>query len=216
MEKTLLLKAEVREHTGSKYAAKLRKQGRIPAIVYGHRKEPVAISLDEHHLVEGLHHGIRIIDVQIGNSIEKTIVKDLQFDYLGKDVVHLDLLIVDVAEMIKLMVPIEFKGAAKGALEGGIIETHADSLEIECKLTDIPDAIVVSVKEMNVGDSLHASDIALPDGVKLVSLPSTLVVTCGLVAAAKSTEELEEEAPAAPEVIGEAKETEEESSKEAE
>jgi large subunit ribosomal protein L25 len=210
MEKALVLKAQKREQTGSKSAAKVREEGRIPAIAYGHKKEPVAISLDAHNLVEGLHHGRRLVDVQIGRKREKMLVKDLQYDYLGKDVIHVDLMRVDVSELVKVTVPIELKGTAQGSHEGGIVEEHIDHLEVECKVTDIPETIVVSVKEMGVGDNLHAGDIELPDGVKLISDPSTLLVTCGLVAAAKSTEELEEEIPAAPEVIGEAKEAEEE------
>lgn len=209
MGKTLLLKAEVREHTGTRSAAIVRKQGRIPAVVYGHKKEPVAISLDAHDLTEGLHHGHRVVDVQIGRKKETMIFKDLQYDYLGKDVIHVDLMRVDVTETIKVTVPIELKGTAKGTHEGGIIEEHLDRLEIECKVTDIPENIVVSVKEIGVGDSLHAENIELPEGIKLASSPSALVLTCGLVAAAKSTEELEEETPAAPEVIGEAKAEEE-------
>ena len=205
MEEVLLLRAEVREHKGTKDAARVRKQGRIPAVVYGHKKEPVAVSLDAHNLVEGLHHGHRLMDVQIGRKREKVIVKDLQYDHLGKDVIHVDLMRVDVKEMIKVAVPIELKGTAKGTHGGGIIQEHTDHLEVECKVTDIPESIVVSVKELDVGDSLHASDVELSDGVTLVSDPSALLVTCSLVAAAKSTEELEEEAPAAPEVITEAK-----------
>ena len=210
MEKTLLLKAELREHAGSKHAAKVRKQGRIPAIVYGHKQEPAAISLDAHNFVERLHHGHRLMDVQIGKKKEKMIVKDLQYDYLGKNIIHADLMRVSVTEMVKVTVPIELKsaGAAKGTHEGGIIEAHAGHLEIECKATDIPEAIVVSVKEVGVGDSLHAGDIELADGVELVSSPETLVVTCHLVAAAKTTEQVEEEMPVAPEVISEAKEAE--------
>jgi len=215
MEEALRLKAEVREQTGSKYAAKVREQGRIPAIVYGHKKESVAISLDAHNLVEGLHHKHRLMDVQIGRKREKAIIKELQYDHLGKNIIHVDLMRVDVGERIKVTVPIELKGTAKGTHGGGIIEGHTDHLEIECRVTDIPETIVVSVKEIDIGDVLHAGDIELPDDVKLVSDPSTLLVTCGLVAAAKSTEELEEEMPVAPEVIGEAEKAEgEESSKE--
>ena len=214
MEKALPLKAEIREHTGSKSAAKVRKQGRIPAIVYGHKKEPVAISLDVHNLVEGLHHGHRLMDVQIGKKRQKMIVKDLQYDYLGKDIIHVDLMRVDVTETVKVAVPIELKGTAKGAHEGGIITEHTDHLEIECRVTDIPETIVVSVKDMDVGDVLHAGDIELPEEVKLSGPPETLLVTCSLVAAAKAVEEVEEEAPIAPEVIGEAKEPEEQPSEE--
>jgi large subunit ribosomal protein L25 len=210
MEKSLLLKAQKREKTGSRSAAKVREEGRIPAIIYGHKKEPVAVSLDMHDLVEGMHHGHRLIDVQIGRKREKVLVKDLQYDHLGKDILHVDLIRVDVREMVRVSVPVELKGTAEGTHEGGIIEEHVAQLEVECKVTDIPEAIVVSVKDVGVGDTLHADDIELPDGVKLVSDPSTLLVTCSLVAAAKSTEELEAEMPAAPEVIAETKEAEKE------
>ena len=209
MGKSLFLKAQVRQHVGSKDAAKLRQQGRIPAVVYGHRKKPVAISLDAHSLVEGLHHGHRVVDVQIGRKKETVILKDLQYDYLGKDVIHADLMRVDVTETVKVTVPIELKGTASGTHEGGILEEHMDRLEIECRVTDIPDCIGVSVKEIGVGDTLHAGDIELPEGIKLVSSPAMLLVTCTLVAAAKSTEELEAEVPVAPEVIGEAEKAEE-------
>jgi len=209
MGKTLLLKAEVREHTGSKAVRKVREKGRIPAIVYGHKQEPVAISLDAHDFVEGLHHGHRLMDIQVGRKKEKMIVKELQYDYLGKNIIHADLMRVDISESIKVTVPIELKGTAAGTHEGGIIEEHADHLEIECKATDIPETIIVSVKDVHVGTALHAGDIELPSGVKLISSPETLLVTCHLVAAAKTTEEVEEEMPAAPEVIGETKEEEE-------
>jgi large subunit ribosomal protein L25 len=209
MAKTLLLKAEVREHTGSKAVRKVREKGRIPAIVYGHKQDSVAISLDAHDFVEGLHHGHRLMDVQVGRKKEKMIVKELQYDYLGRDIIHVDLMRVDVSEAVKVTVPIELKGTAAGTHEGGIVEEHADHLEIECKATDIPEHIVVSVKELHVGGALHAGDVELPSGIKLVSPPEMLMVTCHLVAAAKTTEEMEEEMPAAPEVIGEAKEGEE-------
>jgi large subunit ribosomal protein L25 len=214
MEKILLLKAEIREKTGSGQAAKVRKGGRIPAVVYGHKEEPVAISLDAHNLVEGLHHGHRVMDVQIGKKKEKMIIKELQYDHLGRDIIHVDLMRVDVTETIRVSVPIELKGTAKGTHEGGVIEAHTDHLEVECKVTDIPEIIAVNVKEVGLGDTLHASDIELPSGVKLVSAPSTLLVTCSLVAAAKTTEEIEAEMPTAPEVIGEVKEEAEEEAEE--
>ncbi len=215
MEKTLVLKAQLREHSGTEHAVRERKRGRMPAIVYGHKLESIAITLDEQDFVEALHHGHRVMEVEIGKKKETMMVKDLQYDHLGKKIIHADLVRVDVSEMVKVNVPIELKGTAAGTHEGGIIEEHVGQLEVECKVTDIPDVIVISVKEIGVGDNLHASDVELPAGIKLVSSADTLVVTCSLVAAAKSTEELEEEAPAAPEVIGEkAEETEEGASEE--
>ncbi len=204
MGETLVLKAQLRENTGSKHAAKLRAAGLIPAVVYGHKQEPVTISLDAHDFVEGLHHGYRLIDVKIGRKKQKMLVKDLQYDHLGRKVIHADLMRVDVEEVVKVMVPVELKGTAAGTHEGGIIEEHVDKLEVACKVAEIPESIVVRVNDVHVGDALHAGDVELPEGIELVSPPDTLIVTCHLVAAAKTTEEIEEEAPAAPEVISEA------------
>lgn len=203
MGKTLVLKAEVRSNTGTKQAVRTRKAGQIPAVVYGHKQEPTAISLDSHSFVEGLHHGHRLIDVQIGKKKETTLIKAIQYDYLGRDIIHVDLMRVDATETIKVKVPIELKGTAHGTTEGGIIEEHVDSLEVECMVSDIPEKIIVFVKDIAVGDALHAKDIELPTGAKLAGSPETLVVTCHLVAAAKTAEQAEEEAPIAPEVIGE-------------
>ncbi len=208
MDKTLLLEAQVREQKGTKAAARLRKEGRIPAIVYGHKQEPVAISVDSHDFAEGLHHGHRLMDIKVNGKVQKMIVKDLQYDYLGRDIVHVDLMRVDVTETVRVTIPVELKGTAQGTHEGGIVEEHTDRLEVECLVTNMPETIVVSVKEVGLGDVLHAGDVTLPEGVTLLSPPDTILVTCHQVAAAKTTEEVEEEEPAAPEVIGEKKEEE--------
>jgi large subunit ribosomal protein L25 len=216
MAKLVVLKAEIRDKTGSKCAVKLRRQGRIPAIVYGHKQEPVAISLDAHSFIEQLHRGHRLMDVQIGKKKEKMIIKDLQHDHLGKDIIHVDLMRVDVTETVRVAVPVELKGIAYGAHEGAIIEKRVNTIEVECKATDIPESIVVLVKDMNIGDVVHARDVELPEGVKLISLPETLVAACSIVIAAKTTEEVEAEVPAAPEVITEVKRPEEGSEEEEE
>jgi len=169
----------------------------------------MAISLDAHDFTEALHHGSRLMEIQIAKKKEKMIVKDLQYDYLGRDIIHVDLIRVDMTENVKVTVPIELRGTAQGTHESGIIEEHIDHLEIECKAGEIPETIVVLVKDVHVGDALHAGEVTLPDGIKLVSPPETLLVTCHLVAAAKTTEELEAEAPIAPEIITEAKTSEE-------
>lgn len=209
MAKELLLKAEIRERTGSHAVKQVLKQGRIPAIVYGHKEEPVSITLDAHNFMEGLHHGHRLIDIEIGKKKQKTIVKDLQYDCLGKNVLHIDLMRVDVTEMIEVTVPIEIKGTAPGTNEGGIIEQHSNEIEIKCLATDIPNSIVISVKDLQVGGIIHAGEIKLPEGVKLISSPDMLLISCNVVAEEKTTDELDMEAPSAPEVIGEPKESDE-------
>jgi large subunit ribosomal protein L25 len=203
MIETLSLQAEPREQTGSKAAAAVRRKGRIPAIVYGHKQEPVAISLDTHDFVEGLRHGHRLLDVAIGGNAEKMIIKDLQYDHLGRSILHADLIRVDVTERIKVDVPLELKGVPKGTQEGGVLESHMDHLEVECLAIDIPESIVVSVKDLDVGQSIYVRDVKLPEGVKLMSLADVIVATCRVLAEVKTTEQVEAETPVAPEVIRE-------------
>ncbi|MEN6333880.1 MAG: 50S ribosomal protein L25 [Phycisphaerales bacterium] len=203
MDKTVALQAELRERIGSKAATAVRKKGRIPCIVYGHKEQPVAISVNAHDFLEGVHHGHRLMDIIINGATEKMLIKSLQFDHLGRDVVHVDLMRVDVTEMIKVDVAIELKGVAKGASEGGVVESNTDHIEVECLAINIPEKIVVVIKDLGVGESIKAGDLKLPDGVKLVSLPDTAVVSCRVVAEAKTTEQIEAEAPAVPEVITE-------------
>ncbi len=214
MAKSFTLKAEIREQTGSKAVRKLRKKGLIPAIVYGHQKEPVTVSLDAHNFAEALHHGQRLMDLQIGGKDEKILVKALQYDHIGRDILHADLLRVDVQQMVEVTVPIELKGTAPGIHAGGIVETHISSLEIECRVTEIPEKIIISVKDMQLDDDLHARDIVLPEGVNLITSPEMLVVSCHTVVEVKTTEQVEAEIPAAPEVIGKAEKPEEEEAKE--
>ena len=206
MDKTVVLKAEVRSSSGSKDSARLRKQGQIPAIVYGHKQQPVAISLDGRSFVEELHRGRRLMNVQIGEKHETVLVKAVQYDHLGKEIIHVDLMLVDVTEMVRVAVPIELKGTAKGTHEGGMVEMHTGRVEVECRVTEIPERISVPIKEMALGDALHAKDLQLPEGVKLISSPELLLVTCHLVAETKTTEEIEAEMPVAPEVITAVKE----------
>ena len=210
MDKAQVLKAEIRQGVGSKDATRLRRKGQIPAVVYGHKQEPVTITLNAKSFREGLQQGHRLMEVEINKKNETLLVKDVQYDYVGTDIIHVDLMRVDVTELVRVTVPIETKGTAKGAQEGGMVEIHTGKLEVECRVTQIPERIVVSVKEMALGDAIHAKDIQLPEGVKLISSPELLIATCHIVAEVKTTEELEAELPTAPEVITEAKEEPEE------
>jgi large subunit ribosomal protein L25 len=200
------LKAEKREHAGSKSAAKARSAGRLPATIYGHKQTPESILLDGHDFAMQLQHGTKLFDIDLAGKNDKMLLKEVQYDYLGKNIIHVDFLRVDLAEKVKVTVPVEVKGVAKGASEGGIIQSHLDKVELECLVTDIPDVIILSVKNVGIGDAVHAGDLELPAGTKLITDAKALIITCNIVAAAKSTEELEAETPAAgPEVLTERK-----------
>jgi large subunit ribosomal protein L25 len=178
--------------------------------VYGHKQEPVSISLDGRSFIEGLQTGRRLVDVQVEGKYEKLLIKDVQYDHLGKEIIHVDFVRVDITEKVRVAVAIEFKGTAKGTHEGGMVEIHCDHLDVECLVTNIPDRITVSIKEMVLGDAIHAKDIQIPEGVKLISPPELLMATCHEVAEVKTTEEIEAVMPAAPEVITEVKREERE------
>lgn len=205
MAKTLSLEAQIRAHTGSRAAAAIRRQGRIPAVVYGHEQQPVAVSLDAHDFAEGLHHGVRLMDLSIDGKAEKAIIKDLQYDHLGREVIHADLMRVDVTEIIKVVVPLELKGTPKGAQEGGVLTAHMSRLEVQCLAINIPELIVVPVKDLDVDQAIHAGQVQLPEGVTLVTPADALVASCSVLQEIKTTEEVEAEVPAAPEVITEKK-----------
>ncbi|MGA2916027.1 MAG: 50S ribosomal protein L25 [Sedimentisphaerales bacterium] len=204
--KEFVLKAQARKELGSKRAAKLRLTGNIPAIIYGHGQKPQPIVLGEHDFTEGIHHGHRLFDVELDGKREKLLVKDVQYDYLGKKIIHADLIRVDLSEKVKVQVRLAFKGTPVGATEGGLLEEHLDHIEVECAVTDIPESIDVSVKGLKVGDTLHARDVALPAGVKLITVPDALLIACHLpVAPVEEAAVPGVEEPAAPEVITERK-----------
>ncbi len=209
MNETSVLEARLREQMGSKTAARVRKEGRVPAVVYGHKEVPVCISLDTHDFVEAVHHGKRLLDVKIGPEPQKLLIKELQYDYLGKNIIHVDLMRVDVTEIIEVSVPIEYKGVAKGTQEGGVVEMHAAHILVKCLAISIPASLVVSIKELDLDGAIYAREIKLPDGVTLASPADTLLVACREQMEVKTTEEVTAEAPVAPEVIAKGKAEEE-------
>jgi large subunit ribosomal protein L25 len=150
-----------------------------------------------------LHLGHRLVEMDMDGKTENLLIKDIQYDHFGKNIIHADFMRVDLTETVHVTVDIKFKGEAPGSHEGGMLDYHMDHIEVECKVSEIPDMVECSLKEINVGDSIYAEDIALPGGVTLVTDPKALVMNCHLVAEAKSTEDVEEEMPTDPEVISE-------------
>lgn len=213
---TSVLKAQMRNEGGSRHAAAIRKQGLIPAIVYGHKEAPVSIALNLRDFSAGLAHGSRLFDIELDSKKEKLLLKEIQYDHLGTSILHADFMRVSLTEKVKVAVPLEIKGTAKGAAEGGVVDQHLAQLEIECIVTEIPISILVSIKDLNVGDSIKAGDIQLPQNVTLATDPEIIVLACHLVAEAPTAEEAAVEAPTGPEVIGKKEKEEGEEGAEAE
>ncbi len=204
MTDTVVLKAEQRE-VGSKHAAKVRALGKLPGVVYGHKQESKAIAVEYKALLDALHHGHRLFEMEVDGTKETLLVKDVQFDHYGKDVIHADFMRVDLTEKAHVTVSIILKGDAPGASKGGVVETEMDHVEMNCLVTSIPETIDVSIRRLEVGDSICAKDVKLPMGAELLSDPDAVVVHC--VAKKKAMEQPEEDADASqePEMIREKK-----------
>jgi large subunit ribosomal protein L25 len=204
-----LIKANKRSGLGTRLARKVRTQGLIPGIIYGHGEAPLSVTLDKHELLMLLGKRERVLELEIDSARQHVLIKEVQYDAMQQHVLHLDMARVRLDERVEVTVPIVLRGVAAGAVEGGVLGQVMNNVEIECLVVAIPEEIRVSVVEMKVGDVLKAKELPLPEGVKLIGDPERIVVTCSLVA-----EEVEEpvaevaEGGVEPEVIG-AKEGEE-------
>jgi large subunit ribosomal protein L25 len=199
--------AQKRERTGSRFSKRLRKQGRLPAVVYGHQIDPIAVSVDEKEMLTLLRHGVHVVNLDIqGAGTETCLVKDLQFGYLGDNVIHLDFTRVDLAEEVEVNVHIEFVGVPKAALQAGsILEHDQTELSVRCRVSDIPESIKVDLERME-GTQLHASEVDLPAGLALAMDADALIASVHASRVADETaEEAEVAVEAEPEVITEAR-----------
>lgn len=202
--------AEPRERTGSRYSQRLRKEGRLPAVMYGHKQNPLAISVDETELLEIVRHGAHVMNVKIDGQSQTCLVKDLQFGYLGDNVIHVDFARVDLDEEVHVNVHLRFMGKPAGADKPGAVVTHdLTELEVICKVNAIPDEIRVDQTAMT--DMMTIADIKLPSGVRAAAPADTPIAHISFVheEIAGEAVAVEGEGPE-PEIIG-AKEREEKS-----
>ncbi len=198
--------AEVRTTRGSRKSQFLRASGKLPGILYGLAKTPVMISLPGVETVSVLRSGSHILEITLDGKTEKTLIQDVQYDFLQTTVEHLDLLRIDPNQRVKVKVSLDFRGVPKGTKEGGIMETQTPELEVEVLALSIPDSIRVNVENLELHQMLHAKDIVLPEGAKLVDHPEKIICQIRTV-----KEEVAGEGAAAvaePEVIGKKKEEE--------
>ncbi len=192
--------AKARPELGSRANKRLRDAGFLPGVIYGHKEAVVPVTLPKRELVKHLSKGAHVFDLAIEGRSEKVLVKEVQYDHLGLEVIHVDFARVSLDEKVEVTVPLELKGSPKGEAEGGILQQLIADIEVECLVTDIPEAIRHNVSEMAIDDVLHIKDIKLPQGVRALQDGDAIVATVKTVS--------EEEAGAAegvvaePEVIG--------------
>ena len=219
---TVRLKVKLRDKVGKGYARKLRKEGGLPAILYGpHLKISLPLEIEREDLREftsRLSKGETVITLDIinekKNKEREVIVKDVQRDWLKGGLQHIDFYEITRGEEVSTAVPLSFIGKAEGEKLGGVVEHLLREVKIECLPSNIPLNIEIDVSSLDIGDFVDIKDLAIPSGVKVVNHPEERVVA--VLPPTKVEEEVEEEeAEEEVEVIGKEEREGEEASEEA-
>jgi large subunit ribosomal protein L25 len=207
---TPTITAVPRERIGSRYARRLRQAGRLPAIIYGHERDPLAVSVDAREILGHLKRGTHVLNLSIqgGRAAETCLVKELQFGHLGDDIVHVDFARVDLEEEVHVHVALHFVGQPPAAQKAGAILSHdLTDLEVICRVNAIPEEIRVDLGQMGQQTVLTAGELALPPDIRLAGDAATPVVHVSFLHREEAVGEQVElaPAPAEPEVISETK-----------
>ena len=204
--------ATARDAVGKGAARTLRSKGEIPAVIYGHGREPQALSLNARDLDKLLGHiqaESTVIEVSVGGATSKTLIREIQRHPIRRQILHVDFQALVAGEKVTVSIPIVLQGIPEGVrLGGGVLDQTLREIEIEVDPSSIPDHIEFDVTNLVIGDSVHVSDLKVPEGVEVLDDPETSVAVVAApravieeTAAVEAVEGAEGVA-AEPEVIG--------------
>jgi large subunit ribosomal protein L25 len=191
------LAAELRAKVGTTSSNALRREGKIPGVLFGHGADPTAIALNARTLAEILHAGgrNRLLTIELDGKRDTALVRDVQRDPISRRILHVDFQRVGATEEISATLPIVTLGVAKGVAEfGGVLEVVSHTIGVRGPANALPDQIEIDVSELGVHEHLSAGDLKLPAGLKLDVDPATVLVS---VAPSTVARQLEEETAAA-------------------
>jgi len=191
-------------------ARALRREGRIPVVYYYHGQDNHNLSVDQKELYAALQSGNHVFEITIDGKDHYAMVKDVQYHPVTDAIIHLDLMRVRRSEKMTISVNIALEGHSAGVKLGGVLIENLNHLEISCLPTSVPEHILVDVNDLEIGDSLTAGEIDLPEGVELVSDPELTVVSVKIPQTTVEPEPEEGEEG----ILGEGEEGEEEESTE--
>jgi large subunit ribosomal protein L25 len=171
------LVANKRDDAGKGVARKLRAAGRVPAVLYGRGADPQPISVDARELGHVMHGGANVlVDLVVDGEQHLAMPREVQRDHIKGRYWHIDFFAVSRTEKITVEVPIRLVGESSGVKMGGVLEHHLWDVEVECLPTDVPDAIEADISALEIGDSIHVSDLRAPNGAVIISNPEDSVV----------------------------------------
>jgi large subunit ribosomal protein L25 len=163
---------------GGRQACKhLRRAGSIPAILYGHGEASVSLAVKREEVAAALRHSGKIVELK-GEVSESALIRAIQWDTYGIEVLHVDLMRVSQSETVDIKLSLELRGEAAGSREGGIVNFITHEIEITCPVSSIPEHLYVNVSGLRLGDAIHASELELPAGATLLSESHAVIVSC--------------------------------------
>ncbi len=203
MAQSATIVAKKRTELGSRANKRLRDSGSLPGVVYGHKEAVIPVTLPKKELVSYLTKGTHLFDLALDGKNEKVLVKEVQYDHLGLEVLHVDFARVSLDEKVKVIVPLELRGKPKGEAQGGKLAQLIADIEVECLVTDIPAYIRHDVSDMALNSTLHVNELKLPSNVRSLIDGHLIVATVKAIVESAATD-----APvvAEPEIIGKKKE----------
>lgn len=179
---TIDVPIEPREAGSKRAAGRLRREGKLPGVFYGHKTDPVPLQVSRKELSDRIAEleGSHIIRMKSTSALledKVALIKEVQIHPVTGDIVHLDLYEVDLTQKISVKVPFHFVGKAQGVVKGGILQPVVREIEVECLPIDIPEFLDVDVSSLEIGQSLHVSDMQAPKDVLITSDSGTTIVT---------------------------------------
>jgi large subunit ribosomal protein L25 len=176
-----VLQAEVGRRAGSSDARRLRADGKIPAVVYGHGMDPISVSVDRRELRQALSGAAgmnTILDLTVDGTVYPSLIKDIQRHPVKRSVQHIDFIQVNLNEEIVVSIPIHLEGEAKDvSANGGLVDLSMQELQVRTTPRNIPDSVIIDVSEMTMDTVIRVEDIPLPSGVLAEADADTPVVT---------------------------------------
>ncbi|MFU8827902.1 MAG: 50S ribosomal protein L25 [Phycisphaerales bacterium] len=179
MQATHTLQAERREKKGTRYAKRERNAGKLPCVLYGQGKDPAHLSLNHKEALRFFESGERVFNIELASEskTQTVLLKDLQFDYLGTNVVHCDLIRVNLDDVVEANVHLHMVGDAKGLkTAGAVLVQKMNEVPVRCRVSDLPEEIKIDISDLEANAHLSASDIKLPAGLTLECDPDAVVV----------------------------------------
>lgn len=201
--------ADIRTSFGKGAARKLRQNGKIPAVVYGHGSEPLHVALPAHETALIARRANALLDLKMPDDQQLVLIKDIQRDPVRQIIEHLDLVIIRKGEKVTVEVAVHVEGES---YSGTIVQLENNTITVEAEATNIPEFVTVSVEGLEEGAQIHAGEVAVPSGSTLVSDPDMLVIAIRVPSKAEEAEPVAEGEGAAASGAGEAGSTEGDSS----